>query len=587
MRNLIFILALAVSQIAFAQQTAIIDLYVINASGNPEPGFSLTVSDFSNGGSTNISITTNANGRAIDSMLIGNIGMLYCDINVNGCLDTALMNYTTNNGPVVYFSDTLYTCNTSPNCNFAYGATPSAINPMLYSFSHQANSLNTFWNFGDGNSSTQASPTHTYSTPGKYVYCVTVDSCPTVCDSITIFGDPCNTNLNTKYQFTDSNLTYSFSASYIAQPTTSYDWTFGDGTTSSLQNPTHTYSLPGTYVYCLAIDSCAYTCDTIVVYPRKPVTVAGEMMDANGIGIPGYYYSFAIELDYPSLSLTNTFAWYHPSNPQQVTDVNGHYQRTVYPEISPLLTQLSAFVLSYDTCSNVPLNGPKHSLMINTTPETVLDSFNLGCNASPVGNCTASFIIDTVNSQPGNVVVWNTSTPAYTPNSAAQYLWDFGDGTTSSQPFPTYTYSGPGTYALCLTLTVPPTGSSASCISNYCDTLKVDSLGNIIQKSTGATIKLNVLDPATISIEENELSSFTLYPNPTSDFVNIKLDAISRGEVRVELISINGSKLKSISNEIDSGLNTLELDVSNMAAGIYFVKISKNGTSHFEKLSIR
>lgn len=63
--------------------------------------------------------------------------------------------------------------------------------------------------------------------------------------------------------FTDASTPSSTSA-----PITSWSWDFGDGTTSTLQNPTHTYADSGTYVACLTItDSCGpiTTCDTISV----------------------------------------------------------------------------------------------------------------------------------------------------------------------------------------------------------------------------------------------------------------------------------------------------------------------------------
>ena len=395
MKKLLFVLALGLSQLGFAQQSAVVDLHVLLPNGNPVQNQVLTVYDFSTGSSASITIVTDVNGRAVDSMAIGSVGTLYCDIYLNGCADTVQMNYTPNNGPIVNFTDTLYICGSgSMNCNFAYGASSSPANQNLFNFWHQANGISTMWDFGDGTTSIQANPTHTYTSPGTYVYCVTVDSCPPLCDTIVITGTP----------------------------------------------PTF---------------------------------------------------------------------------------------------------------------------------------------------------CNALFSIDSAASQPGNVVVWNTSTPVYSPNSMTQYLWDFGDGTTSTLPFPSYTYAGPGTYTLCLTITVPPTATTSACSSMYCDTLKVDSLGNIIQKSTGVSITLNVYDPATIGLEESDIASSKIFPNPASDFIKIEFDANTTGKVNIELLSLNGAVLNSVSSNANSGLNTLEIDLRDVTAGIYFIKISKDGTNHFEKVIIQ
>ena len=126
-----------------------------------------------------------------------------------------------------------------------------------------------------------------------------------------------------------------------------------------------------------------------------------------------------------------------------------------------------------------------------------------------------------------------------------------------------------------------------ACSSIYCDTLKVDSSGNIIQKSTGASFTLSVLDPNTISIDESDFSTSRIFPNPASEFIQIEINANAIGNINIELISLNGSIVNSISNDVHSGLNTLEMDISDVVSGIYFIKISKDGVNHFEKVIIR
>lgn len=73
---------------------------------------------------------------------------------------------------------------------------------------------------------------------------------------------------------TDGTLMASFSNTSINA--TTYAWDFGDGTTSTEENPTHTYSGPGEYLVTLF----AYGCDTTVQYSTK-VTITGDANEIN------------------------------------------------------------------------------------------------------------------------------------------------------------------------------------------------------------------------------------------------------------------------------------------------------------------
>jgi gliding motility-associated-like protein len=108
-----------------------------------------------------------------------------------------------------------------------------------------------FWDFGDGSTSTQLSPSHTYTVPGTYpvmlavkdaipctdttYYTIVVDSIPQMTFSI----DKHNICTGQSVQMT---------ALYTQSGHTGLDWNFGDGSLASNVNPTsHAYETPGTY----------------------------------------------------------------------------------------------------------------------------------------------------------------------------------------------------------------------------------------------------------------------------------------------------------------------------------------------------
>jgi PKD repeat protein len=113
------------------------------------------------------------------------------------------------------------------------------------------------WNFGDGGSSTDQNPSHTYTTQGVYTVALTVtgpggSDSETKTDYITVTvdapvaafsGSPLSGPKSLEVDFTDES----------TGEISSYSWAFGDGGTSTTQNPTHTYTAAGTYTVALTV----------------------------------------------------------------------------------------------------------------------------------------------------------------------------------------------------------------------------------------------------------------------------------------------------------------------------------------------
>lgn len=141
------------------------------------------------------------------------------------------------------------------------------------------------WDFGDGGSSSQQNPSHTYSSTGGYIVCLTVYSndslnpngCQdTYCDSIYVTVPQDTTGGNCQAYFTwngggtpNINFYDGSSGSNLG-----YAWDFGDGSTSSSANPSHTYTGTGSYQVCLTIysqdslNSCQDTYCSVVNVPQ-------------------------------------------------------------------------------------------------------------------------------------------------------------------------------------------------------------------------------------------------------------------------------------------------------------------------------
>jgi len=117
------------------------------------------------------------------------------------------------------------------------------------------------WSFGDGGTSTEQHPVHTYTTAGDYSVTLTVanesgSDSETKTDYITVveiipppvadFGvDRTNINNNDAVRFTDLS----------TNSPTSWIWDFGDGGSSTNQNPWHEYTTQGVYTVSLTVSN--------------------------------------------------------------------------------------------------------------------------------------------------------------------------------------------------------------------------------------------------------------------------------------------------------------------------------------------
>lgn len=108
-----------------------------------------------------------------------------------------------------------------------------------------------YWNFGDGLTSTSSSPTDCYNTPGTYDVSLTATSsegCSStmvITNYITVFPNPVasfSSSLSPPYTVNFTDL-----SNVVSGSITSWNWDFGDGNFSSVQNPIHTYAGPGNY----------------------------------------------------------------------------------------------------------------------------------------------------------------------------------------------------------------------------------------------------------------------------------------------------------------------------------------------------
>lgn len=170
------------------------------------------------------------------------------------------------------------TCRCDITADFVFGATDCEVNfGDMSTKSSCTNITSWIWDFGDGNGSNLQNPTHTYSASGSYTVCLIVtgtdgtDTCQdTICYTVDVNCKGCQCDIVPDFRFTVERCTVHFSDLSVADgcQIVGWHWDFGDGTSSSVQNPSHTYSSAGIYTVCLTVTAFdgTTTCSETICY---------------------------------------------------------------------------------------------------------------------------------------------------------------------------------------------------------------------------------------------------------------------------------------------------------------------------------
>ncbi len=141
------------------------------------------------------------------------------------------------------------------------------------------------WSFGDGSTSTAQNPSHTYAKAGTYTATLTVvdsSSIPkSVHASVQVTASPLGGVLGAVASATPTSgqipLTAKFTATGLGgAPPYTYSWSFGDGSTSTAQDPSHAYAKPGGYIAVLRVTDSAAPGQTVTAM----VTISGSPIAA-------------------------------------------------------------------------------------------------------------------------------------------------------------------------------------------------------------------------------------------------------------------------------------------------------------------
>ena len=150
----------------------------------------------------------------------------------------------------------LNTCTQPCNAAFSHAVTGTTV---AFTNTSQGSNLSYQWTFGDSSSSQQFSPTHLYSQSATYTACLSISNnsgcIDTSCATIVTGSTACSAS----FTYTMIGNTVAFSST--SSNASAYLWDFGDSSSSTSSNPTHTFA-NGIYNVCMVISNVSGCSDT-------------------------------------------------------------------------------------------------------------------------------------------------------------------------------------------------------------------------------------------------------------------------------------------------------------------------------------
>ena len=406
----------------------------------------------------------------------------------------------------------------------SFNATPTQGNvPLTVQFTDTSMGAPTSWSwdFGDYNTSSQPNPSHTYAAQGVYTVRLEVMKAGVTNTSERInlinatqpkpvagfSGYPYNgTAKETVFHFVDQS----------TNNPTSWHWSFGDGTTSDIQNPTHIYNSSGNKYVSLTASNIGGS-DT--AYGAGPIVVKNPPPVASFTGTPTLgSVPLKVQFTDTSSNIPTNWIWIFGDgefdlinrNPVHTYNKAGSYNvtLTVWDETSGLPSN-STTRRAYITATNTPLAG---------------------FTANPVAGAAPLVVRFTDQSQ----------------GKPFRFYWTFGDGAYSYEKDPTHSYLRPGSYTVTETVR-NIAGSNTVVKQNLINVTTLPQAGFIVNATSG-------IEPTTIQFTDTS----TGIPSPNSwswDFGDGKTSAV-KNPVNTYLSAGVYSVRLTVSNGVNSSTVT-------------------------------
>lgn len=344
------------------------------------------------------------------------------------------------------------------------------------------------WDFGDGNVSTQQNPSNTFMNAGTYTVSLMInDGCSydTTSVQITVFPEP-QVDFSTSPDSVCVNQDFQFTN--LSVGVGGYSWDFGDATFSSLTNPTHSYPATGNYTVTLTgtslVTGCTASVSHIVTVRVNPVAtfVPNPLQGCepltvsftnNSSNASFYAWDFGDGNTSLIFSPTHVYASAGTYTVSLVAQNTNGCTDTAYAVITVFPKPVSTFVTSDNSFCSAPHtvnminnstgaigyewdfgNGQTSTLNNPSVTYATTGSYTIELIATSLNGCkdTSNFVYTIYPTPVANFSVSPTGCAGQNvfftslDTNGVTFLWDFGDGTTSTNENPVHVYANAGIY---------------------------------------------------------------------------------------------------------------------------------------------
>ncbi len=431
-----------------------------------------------------------------------------------------------------------------PPCTLVVNFTsqPDPNHPLRIKFTNTSTPIHASdsvrWTFGDGTSVSGlqsnpnvANPTHNYANAGTYTVCLRIKknnnstpagSCVREKCSTIVVTPPCNFYVNFSWRPDSVNPKKIYFTNLSTPPTAVAHavWTFGDGTSATTWNAVHEYAQPGRYIVCLKVwlgnnSNCVREiCDTVYVHNPPPPCTQLSKFRFERFPNDNQKYKFTPDYINPALQYTWTFG-----------DGTGSHD--------PIAVHRYAQPGIYVACLTV-WRGPNCA---STTCKEI--------RVEPQVNCDTAHAWFTYqrNPQMPNKIQFNAN--ATLP--IIDQTWTItrvpnGQPVTLHQNNPLYTFQDTGLYKVCLRAVL-----LGGCVKEYCSYIRIEHVSNAC--------------------------TLQAFPNPATVNVNVNVNLTQPEMIHAYVYNSQNVLVRDKHQQGHIGNNLVTIDVHNLPAGQYTMKV--------------
>lgn len=460
------------------------------------------------------------------------------------------------------------------------------------------------WDFGDGTTATGVIATHAYTASNNYTVTLTVtdvNGCDSSIQHQVLIQHPASAFSDSVLLIGCGVTNMQFTENSTGTAITGWQWYFGDGASATQQNPMHAYTVPATYTVSLVTTNAAGCTDSIsnsVVVPGPtgtfsftptigcpPLNVTFTAVSNNAVSYtwdfgdgtvittatPTTQYAYNTDIIATPALLLN-FVLSNGSNCQLPAPTAGQVTVvTVIPTVAINASTTSGcypVTVNFTDLSSLPGTIPNDSInswVWNFGDGTTSNdqhpthtynqpgSYNVSLSVGSKGGCTnantATPTVITVHPYPIAAFSLNASefdlpydamTTTNQSAGAVTYLWSFGDGSTSTEFSPTYTYTTVGNFPVQLIATsqfgCPDTAITQ--ITTNTDVVYPNAFTPNPHSSNGGaydyyTLNNDVFFPYTAGVEEYKFTIYNRWGEVLFETEDVKVgwDGYYRGKI--------------------------------------------------------